>query len=122
MPDPTEQKLADWKAKTDAATEGPWEAFEQDDAFAIEARAEDDFGFFVAEPPLYQPDVEFIAVSRTAMPRLLTAVESVLAIEPWPSNPNMQSYELDEAQGYNEALTEIRRAITEALGGGDDAE
>ena len=79
MSDPDEI-VADWKAKTDAATQGPWEAFEQDDAFAIEARAEDDFGFFVVEPPLYQPDAEFIATARTAMPRLLSAVESVLAL------------------------------------------
>lgn len=94
MSDPTEI-LTDWKAKTDAATEGPWEF-----SFA----GHDDY-----EPGLYPQvlkmdngdtiieldagsrevneasgrfryDADFIAVSRTAMPLLLAAVESVLAL------------------------------------------
>jgi len=128
MPEPTE--LADWKAKTDAATEGPWEAFEQDDAFAIEARTEDDFGFFVVEPPLYQPDAEFIATARTAMPRLLSAVENVLALHTptYPAEgPDVACFHC-AVPATTGKYTWVAwpcptvKAITDALGGGDDAE
>ena len=63
----------------------------------------------------------FVAAAN-ALPALLDAaaerdalaakVAEVLAIEPWPMKPaTMQSYELDEGMGYNEARDEVRRIL-----------
>ena len=84
MTDPTEQ-LADWQAKTDAATDGPWWGDPEwfgDDYSPI--RNSDGFvtgGFNgVEEPDLLLADAEFIATARTAMPKLLAAVQAVRAL------------------------------------------
>ena len=67
-------------------------------------------------------DASAIVAAVNALPALLDAaaerdalaakVAEVLAIEPWPMKPaTMQSYELDEGMGYNEARDEVRRIL-----------
>jgi hypothetical protein len=110
--------LAEWQQRTDAATEGPWVA-------------SDPHPFLPgAQVKLYGPkwnpirieraterhvhptkDAEFIVAAREAMPKLLAAVEAVLAL-------------CDEAEprGLDAGLVrgmvgirEVRRAINDAL-------
>lgn len=139
MPDPTEQ-LADWKAKTDAATEGRWEVVLEGGPPAIKMPEGDSYGWvsecssgvWNCDDPYDDcwqyaaaatNEAEFIAMSRTAMPKLLSAVESVLALH---------VMEYDDASGRNrcrecgyEDWTEpdcpTVRAIESTLRGGDDA-
>ena len=118
MPE-TEAQLADWKAKTDAATEGPWEPV---DAFSLTAPSQIDGFAFPMERQEDEWEIErnreFIATARTAMPRLMAAVESVLAVcdkadDQMGMSPNWMGLIDPDV---------IREAITDALGGGDDAE
>lgn len=141
-PDPTDL-LADWKAKTDAATEGPW---------VFSFAGHDDY-----EPGLYPQvlkmdngdtiieldagsrevneasgrfryDADFIAVSRTAMPLLLAAVESVLGLHtpvyPYPG-PDVACFHCAAPEPTPDDGTWVPypcatvRAIESALGGGD---
>lgn len=52
--------------------------------------------------------------------KLLSAVESVLALCDDPGGPDSWSHLFDGRQSV--FVDDIRRAITDALGGGDDAE
>ena len=105
------ETLAGMQAKTDAATPGEWGAFQKvaDDAeFSMDddmdtttssvecitgLRAEDGVGRFcitIADPIVSAVDAEFIATARTAMPRLLAAVEAIRALH----------YDAGASQGY----------------------
>lgn len=119
--------LGEWRELADAATEGPWAIWHDldhsgfktvGDAESYEEVLRD--GFTEDSNPTAHvytdEDAEFIAASRTAVPALLSAVEKVFALEDWPVRPStMQGYEIDEAQGYNQALKEVRAALNEAL-------
>ena len=81
-----ETRLAEIRARVDAATEGPWENDETDPGvWGLEHiiignyTARDDF-----DSPMWEDgtpeDREFIAASRTDLPALLAAVEAVLEL------------------------------------------
>jgi hypothetical protein len=91
------EELAAWRAATDAATDGPWEPVTDEHGrkgieHAVWAPAA---ARYAAEFMFWRPDAAFTAAARTAMPRLLAAVEAVLAMtadsgEPdldWDGNP-----------------------------------
>jgi hypothetical protein len=117
MPDSIERLLTDWKDKTDAATPAPW---------SLIGGGEYVRGVSLVVGPddgVTSADAEFIAVSRTAMPKLLAAVESVLALcDELTEIASMNFAEDNYDAGQVHTATEIRRSITDALGGGDDAE
>ena len=87
MPD-TEALLQDWKAKTDAATPGPWEDDGSNVAQATGAYANItpyqvscmSYCYGGTPEPMTREDREFIAMSRTAVPRLMAAVEAIRAL------------------------------------------
>lgn len=129
MPDPTEI-LADWKAKTDAATPGEWEHDVHRSGGGLE-RSYDVHRILPDNLAIVGNgmDAEFIAVSRTAMPALLSAVESVLALHtpvyPHPG-PDVACFHCAAPEPTPDDGTwvpypcETVRALESALGGGDD--
>lgn len=137
MPDPTEI-LTDWKAKTDAATEGPWtwdgDSFDDADQESCphgtewtdhgpDLRAAGEgvitsWGYDASGLHIETADAEFIAMSRSAFPRLLAAVESVLGLHT-PFEAEGVRPPACKACIYPHPCPTVR-AITDALGGGDD--
>lgn len=115
MPDPT-AILADWKAKTDAATEGPWQYEHGYESWvrADAARGRNNESGLVCEGA-WEGDAEFIAMSRSAFPKLLAAVESVLAL---CESPYEVPFEDSPPEG-GVLVSDIRNAITDALNGGE---
>jgi hypothetical protein len=133
------ETLAGMQAKTDAATRGLWQV--DGPAYHFYGDGDGDFvnssvvtagperlPVATMSPPLigdviawgglarrFESDAEFIAMARTAMPALLSAVQNVLAIEPARSDGNA----LSRASGYNTALADVRKALTDALEGGE---
>lgn len=77
MRDPRET-LARIRAQADDATEGPWMGIRYPDGFL--GRVIGGNGFGVAEDFPDDADAEFIAAARTTVPRLLDALEGVLAL------------------------------------------
>ena len=84
-------RLAEIRARVEAATEGPWEAFGTTvGAFTGPGDCGGCSGLLSPEhePSCYwseiagasEPDAEFIAASRTDLPALLAAVEAVMAL------------------------------------------
>lgn len=55
-------------------------------------------------------DAEFIAAARTDVPRLVAALEAVLAVE-----NVITDCDCDNCVGYNVALIEVREAVERAL-------
>ena len=100
------------QARIDAATEGPW-------SWASHITADgDEWAVFDAEDHAlasnhdgWSPDAEFIAQARTDLPRLLAAVRAVEAVQ--GAEPTNDQWNM----GYNDALEDVHRALTEALEG-----
>lgn len=125
MPDPTEQ-MADWKTKTDAATEGPWQYEHGYESWvrADAARGRNNESGLVCEGA-WEGDAAFIAMSRSAFPKLLSAVESVLALHVPETRAAFGADGYEE--GEYEACTgcwdawpcPTVRAINDALEGGE---
>lgn len=61
-------------------------------------------------------DAQFISEARTGYPLALRALQAVLGLEDEPIDNNMMGYEIEQANGYNEALRDVREAIQEAHG------
>ena len=75
---PTAEELAEWRAKADAATEGPWEWRRDEPASLVCEHRISGFRVRVLKAPAWGPtmaDAEFIATARSAVPRLLDEVE-----------------------------------------------
>lgn len=72
MSDPLD-KIKEWRQVTDAATEGPWSAWEP--GYEVQAGPNGRIASVTNGS-----DAEFIVTARTAMPRLITAVENVLKL------------------------------------------
>lgn len=90
MSTPTDEKLAEWRKVTDAATDGPWSQ-------------EHDGGFIVHGPEgsvleaIYEPaNATFAAMARTAMPLLLDHIEGCQAFEPARSKLKAMQDELNQ--------------------------
>ena len=116
----TKDDLAEIRARVDEATEGPWGAPERDGPYATVTDADTCEALFVAIDAGNSPerDMEFIAHARTDVPRLLDAVEAVLAIlneYPPPNADAVGEYSLVE-NARRAVAARIRRAITSALG------
>ena len=104
-------------ARIEAATGRPWRADKRGYGVGVsyEDKWDEEMQLFVETNGLtYTPnpaDAEFIAQARTDLPRLLAAVraaEAVQGAEPTNDQWNM---------GYNDALEDVHRALTEALEG-----
>lgn len=114
MPTDLEVFLADVKAKTDAATPGEWEhdvLRSQDEytrSYDVHRILPDNLAIVGNTA-----DAEFIAMSREAMPKLLAAVESVRAL---CESPYEVPFE-DSPPGGGVLVSDIRKAITDALNG-----
>lgn len=65
-------------------------------------------------------DGEFIALARTALPKLAKALHAVMDLEDESLDGDLQGYEIDQYVGHNQALRSVREAITDALGTDDD--
>lgn len=106
MTDPmTPERLAEIEARANAATEGPWEAIEDDSIHAAPAYVDNGGCGVIAWRPVCDfvvrhGDAEFIAHARTDAPALLTevrrlqaAVERVRAVhKPTPGPPSQHYY------------------------------
>lgn len=118
------------EALAEGATPGPWERVTSqridgpDYAEVIcpgrvECMAHCYGGSSTIEGDNLDADLEFIAFARDALPRALAElrvlrerVAEALEIEAWPYNPaTMTGFELDQADGYNDARREFRRAL-----------
>lgn len=134
-PDPHAQ-LAEIRAREQAATEGPWRALgtgvangdhwyvcNEGEALAYIAANDGE------NEEQREPDAQFIAHSRTDMPRLLDALEAVLALhkpesydEDWidGGQAGYACYTCDDGTGHGFATYPCPtvRAITNVLGGG----
>lgn len=75
---PTADELAAWRTLADAATEGPWEADIDGEAVAVAADLRGICEWYV-EYENHAANMHFIAASRTAVPRLLDAVDQLTA-------------------------------------------
>ena len=73
MTDPmTPERLAEIEARAEAATEGPWEAWDRGIGFEVHVNAECLNSEF--RETFRQADAEFIAAARTDVPDLLAEV------------------------------------------------
>ena len=80
----TRPSLAGIEKRANAATEGPWEAIEDDSIHAAPTYVDNDGCGVIAWRPVCDfvvrhGDAEFIAAARTAVPALTAAVRDVLA-------------------------------------------
>ena len=77
MTDPmTPERLAEIEARAEAATEGPWEAWDRGIGFEVHVDGEA-LNSELRET-FRQADAEFIAASRTDVPALVAALRAVL--------------------------------------------
>lgn len=60
-------------------------------------------------------EAEFIALARTALPKLAAAVRAVMDLEDESLDGDLQGYEIDQYVGYNQALRSVREAITDQM-------
>lgn len=77
----TPDERAEWRALADAATPGPWEASIDDLTDEINVVHDQEYRAWVAHTgmpggPYAQESAEFIAAARTAVPRLLDALDT----------------------------------------------
>lgn len=126
MSDRTAEILAEQKRLAEAATEG-WRVFitsQSEDGRGVE-NDDDEMVFWeagggitVARPH----DAEFIAAARTSVPRMIAALEAVMALydalPKWAEPDNLPADEHDV--GYHDGLAAAIRAIEAALGGEGD--
>ena len=109
MSDPIMRKLNEMQARCDAATDGPWEA-EGSQVWRINSLVTAVRDHSASER---RPDAEFIAASRTDMPRLIAALRAVLELHqpvPYAQGPDY----CDECE--HPAPCPTVKAIAEALG------
>ncbi|MBG6085835.1 hypothetical protein [Zhihengliuella flava] len=119
--------LTEVEARADAATNGPWQAIttgpRKGDHWHVT-----DSGQSIAlihasdgeDEDTRQCDADFIAAARSDLPRMTAALRAVLdLLEPVKITGEMQSYEIHQAEGYNEALRDLADTITEKLGVGE---
>ena len=102
--------LDEWKALSAAATEGPWRRVTEPGTnnHALHDPSDVDIAIDYEGVWYDKGDAEFIAASRTIVPRLIAAVEAVLAEERTPA-----ACEWD--WGYNAALDDVVDLIRAAL-------
>ena|SRR6185437_11245294 len=78
-----DERLAEWQQRTDAATDGPWEhepyGAKNQNGDSAGGNLFDAHGEYVVSE-VSDPDGAFMATTREAMPKLLAAVEAVLAL------------------------------------------
>lgn len=126
-------KLAEWEALVEGATEGPWAPWlDQDGAKHMQGR------LMVGNADAVIPDGEtwiegvdvnpiaecytpedraFIAAAREMVPALLAAVQGVLRVCDEPRGGCGDDYTDGWTAGWADALLEVRRAITQQIGG-----
>lgn len=119
--------LAGMQAKTDAATPGPWHGTTvesvaggtiYDSTVAIASVAYDvepvdsSIRRFRTEQEA-DANAAFIAMARTAMPALLSAVQNVLALCDDPGGPDSWSHTFDGRQSI--FADDVRKALIDAL-------
>jgi len=111
-------KTIDWmQDKADAATEGPWIVRFGAPFSVWQEQADTWTELPVARHVQSGADAEFIAMARTAMPALLSALKSILAL----------CDEHDESERYSGVpwgdipVVDARKALTDALEGGESA-
>jgi len=108
--------LAKWSAITEAAVSEPWEAHSHGQRPArIHDIWHDELDCYIARDVLTEADAIFISAARTAMPRLLAAVEAVLEVAgDLDSEPHTC-----RAGCTARAVKLIRETITDTLSGKD---
>ena len=105
------KKLEEIRSRAEKATEGPWElrgGGEWIHPFGIEVGPMDEGEIPVA-------DAEFIAHSRTDVPKLVAALEAVEGIGPYLLSEHPTQQAVLVAKGWDSARSTILRAIQEAL-------
>lgn len=134
----TNEFLAEQKRLTEAATGGMWEACDMNEGMSpprplwgvvneayYNPPAEDDEEAGYVEVEIHvgdKADAEFIAAARPSVPKLIAAVEAVMAVRDLVSRPGDAPHVLSTIAGYNRAMTVVRASIEAALGGGGDGE
>lgn len=118
MSDDLHTLLDEWKALEAAATEGPWRRVTEPGTnnHALHDARDADVATDYEGVWYDKGDAEFIAASRTLVPRLIAAVEAVLAEERMPDADEWDLWDW----GYNAALNTVTDNIRAALIGDDD--
>ncbi len=115
-PDPTPSAtLAGWREITEAATPGPWEAHSHQRQYSI---WHDELDQPLAREVRDWDDAVFISAVRTMMPRLVAALEAVLALTE-PDGEVHRDLDGNEEHGVVRVVRcdMLREAITTALTG-----
>jgi hypothetical protein len=106
------EKLAEWEALTEGATDGPWEVVGDGDPYLrrgdVATRGEPGDRLIVCENA--GPDSGFIAAARTAMPALLAAVQGVLTLIDEDHCPGGCEHDAIDAEVLGDR---IRRALAD---------
>lgn len=125
MTDPmTTERLDEIEARADAATDGPWEAWDRGIGFEVHVDGEGLNSEF--RETFQQADAEFIAAARTDVPQLVTALRAVLNLADWhetkaekarrfPGGPSSIGEAEAKARVHDDAARRIRTAITDNL-------
>lgn len=121
----TAEFLQEQKRLAEAATEGPWfqgrdeRAYENAREVYSKREPEESGSHDIATFTWSDADAEFIAAARSSVPKLIAAVEAVMALRDLVSRPGDAPHVLSTIAGYNRALTVVRAAIEAALIGGE---
>ena len=112
--DPLTAALERWKAATEAATPGPWEAHSRLRQYSI---WHDELDQPLAREVRNWDDAVFMSAARTAMPRLVAAVGAVLELA--GDAKGVRDYSGPETYGRQVGWTldpaKVREAITTSL-------
>lgn len=129
--------LEEWRKVERAATPGPLEAVTDDhgrgrlDHSVWSGRA----GYYLAETVRTRDDAEFIVTARTAMPRLVAAVDAALKLaDDWDAESDHLDDLAERSDGdeegrpvmagqaiaYHDAAVDLREAVTAALAGKEE--
>lgn len=109
------ERLDEWAALAEAATEGPWFIADGDSWVHAPSLAAQDEATEVADVFDFGADGRFIAASRTALPAAVKALRDVLDLaEKYTETDETRDREWGDVPGWR-----LRQAIESAIGGAE---
>lgn len=127
MPDNLTQLLDQIDRLDQEASDGPWATDSNEYEVGVIYGAEHEMNGYIKRPILTNfveeevANAEFIALARTALPKLAEAVYHVLDLLDVVEKSDKYSYEFGGSKSPSLVTTnEVRRAITDAMEGDDE--